>query len=140
MDRQLQELTNVMLDMRTLVVELRKDLQVVKSAVRVLEAAVSRSNSSSSQSQIPCPLGCPAHFKKVNYLLDHLHRAVGISQRTHRTVADCKLDVKDAVHHDLWTRGFKGADAPDTAENVNASISHVLLSNISGRKGIGAPL
>ena len=140
MDRQLQDLTSIMLDMKKIVVELREDLRLVKGAVRVLVAAVSRSNSSSSKSQIPCPLGCPAHFKKVNYLLDHLHRAVGILQRSHRTIADCKLNVEDAAHHDLWTRGFKGADAPDTAENVNASISHVLLSKISDRKGTGAPL
>ena len=139
METQLHALTIVLMDMKTMVVELREDLQVVKSAVKVLEAAVSKTNSSSSKSQIPCPLGCPAHFKKVNYLLDHLHRAVGISQRAHRTISECKLDIEDPVHRNLWTQGFKGTDAPNTAENVNASISHVLLSNISGRKGTGAP-
>jgi hypothetical protein len=126
METQLQELTLVLMDMKTMVVALREDLLVVKSAVKVLEAAASRSTTGSSSSvvQVPCPLGCPAHFKKVNYLVDHLHRAMGISHRTHQTISPCKLNMEDPVHRNLWTQGFKGTEAPNTAENVNHPSPH----------------
>jgi hypothetical protein len=101
--------------------------------------ALKENNMSSSTSgrRIQCPMGCGADFKRVReltvavlgiryspcqqvtYLLDHLYRATGISQRginiMHRS---CHFNRNDEFHVSMWNEVFPDGSAQWNIQNV----------------------